>query len=186
MNTSSIGNRIKLLRKSENLTQIDFANRLLISQSYLSGIENGNETPTDKLLKLICLEFGINEIWLSDAIGEMYMNICENDKSDLLNISNEALIKIISMLSTKSNIEYGFCAHAIRLLAQILDFGENLNDSSRLLFLIKTEVFMLNFEHMLQVVLNEDEWSIINNKKNVLNDIDDIISLIHNNNPTSK
>ncbi|MFR1480925.1 MAG: helix-turn-helix domain-containing protein [Hydrogeniiclostridium mannosilyticum] len=34
-----IGNRIRLLRKAENLTQKDFSKRLLISQSYLSGLK---------------------------------------------------------------------------------------------------------------------------------------------------
>ncbi len=68
----TIGNRIKHLRKVEGLKQKEFANRLLVSQSYLSGLENNNETPTEKLIKLICYEFHINEIWLTDNIGEMY------------------------------------------------------------------------------------------------------------------
>ena len=75
-----IGNRIRLLRKAENLTQKDFSKRLLISQSYLSGLENGNEVPTSKLLKLICLEFGVNESWLVNNSGEMYDEVYENDK----------------------------------------------------------------------------------------------------------
>ena len=51
----SISDRIKTLRKSECLTQKEFAKRLLVSQSYLSGLENGNEVPTNRLIKLICL-----------------------------------------------------------------------------------------------------------------------------------
>ena len=51
---NNISDRIRVLRKSEHLTQKEFAKRLLISQSYLSGLENGNEIPTNKLLKLIC------------------------------------------------------------------------------------------------------------------------------------
>ncbi|WP_461255787.1 helix-turn-helix domain-containing protein [Treponema sp. R80B11-R83G3] len=68
---SEIGERIKILRKETGLKQGDFAKRLEISQSLLSGIENGNEPLSDRTKKIICFEFNVNENWLLNGIGGM-------------------------------------------------------------------------------------------------------------------
>ena len=102
---SSIGEPIKILRKEEDMTQREFAGRLSISQSYLSGIEKGNELPADRLLKLVCLEFGIRSEWLNNGEGEMYDTFYENNKIDLVEISNDALLDIMLLFSSKSNVE---------------------------------------------------------------------------------
>jgi len=59
-----IGSRLKQIRESKGLNQAEFANLVEISQSMLSGIETGRETLSDRYIKIICLEFGINEDWL--------------------------------------------------------------------------------------------------------------------------
>ena len=104
---NNISDRIRVLRKSEHLTQKEFAKRLLISQSYLSGLENGNEIPTNKLLKLICLEFGVSESWLLNDNGEMYTEVYE-----MISVLDRSVkwcfTQNMTLLSTKSNVEYGF------------------------------------------------------------------------------
>jgi transcriptional regulator with XRE-family HTH domain len=60
----TIGERLKRLRKELKLRQGEFARRIDLSQSMLSGIENGNEILSDRNMKLICLEFGVNLEWL--------------------------------------------------------------------------------------------------------------------------
>lgn len=65
----TINERIKLLRIDNKLTQKQFADRILVTQSYLSRIENGKETPNDKLTKLIALEFNVATGWLEKGIG---------------------------------------------------------------------------------------------------------------------
>lgn len=69
MNT--IGNRIKCIRKSENLKQLDFANRVLVSASYISKVESDKEIPSEIFTKLISLEFGISYEWLKNGEGDM-------------------------------------------------------------------------------------------------------------------
>jgi transcriptional regulator with XRE-family HTH domain len=59
-----IGKRLKRLRNEIGLKQGEFAKRIEISQGMLSGIENGNEVLSDRNMKLICLEFGVNLDWL--------------------------------------------------------------------------------------------------------------------------
>ena len=62
-----ISDRLKRVRNELGLKQGEFAKKLRISQSMLSGMENGQETISDRNLKLICLEFGVNEEWLKNG-----------------------------------------------------------------------------------------------------------------------
>lgn len=66
-----IGARIKEIRKMENLTQLDFANKLGISRGHVSNLEIGKDKPSDSLIKLICLNWGINEYWLLFGEGSI-------------------------------------------------------------------------------------------------------------------
>ena len=72
MNT--IGSRIKYLRKQIGLKQIDFANRVLVSASYISKVESDKELPSNIFTKLVALEFNISYEWLKDGIGDMQLN----------------------------------------------------------------------------------------------------------------
>lgn len=65
--------RIKELRKILKYTQQDYARELGISQSHLSGIENGKETASPTLIKLIGLKFLVNEDWLLKGEGEVFI-----------------------------------------------------------------------------------------------------------------
>lgn len=64
-----LNERIKLLRKEKGLTQKQFADRILVTQPYLSRIESGKEFPNEKLLKLIALEFNVPTDWLENGTG---------------------------------------------------------------------------------------------------------------------
>ena len=66
----TIGSRIKFIRKKENLRQIDFASRVLVSASYISKVESGKQIPSNIFVKLIALEFNISYEWLKDGKGE--------------------------------------------------------------------------------------------------------------------
>ena len=170
----SISNRIKSLRKVEGLTQKEFANRLLVSQSYLSGLENGNEIPTNKLTKLICLEFGVNESWLISGLGEMYDNVYENERSTLAEISNSALLKILSLLSTKSNVEYGYFANSINLLADLLTQGLKLGEDTKLDYFENIQNLLMDIERAIYVTNNVPEHTLENHKEGVIDDITQI------------
>jgi len=59
--------RLRIIRRELKLNQGEFAGRIKISQSMLSGIEIGRETLTDRNIRLISLEFGVNEYWLRNG-----------------------------------------------------------------------------------------------------------------------
>ena len=62
-----------MARKALNLTQIEFGDKVGISQGHLTSIESGKRTVTDKSVIAICATFGINEEWLRTGTGEMFI-----------------------------------------------------------------------------------------------------------------
>jgi transcriptional regulator with XRE-family HTH domain len=58
------GDRLKRIRKELGIKQGDFAARIGLKQGSYSDIENEKEILTDRNMKLICLEFGVNMDWL--------------------------------------------------------------------------------------------------------------------------
>ncbi|QTL97480.1 helix-turn-helix domain-containing protein [Iocasia frigidifontis] len=68
---NSIPSRIKYLRKTLELTQKEFSNRIKISRSTIGNIENGTNTISDQLIHNISKEYGIREEWIKKGKGEM-------------------------------------------------------------------------------------------------------------------
>jgi transcriptional regulator with XRE-family HTH domain len=68
---SSIGSRIEEVRRFFRLKQKDFAQKIKISRSHVSMLESGQQPPSDRVLALIVLAFGVNEHWLRTGEGDM-------------------------------------------------------------------------------------------------------------------
>jgi transcriptional regulator with XRE-family HTH domain len=64
--------RLKELRKKLGIKQGKFAERIGLKQGSYSDVENGKEVLTQRNIKLICLEFGVNEVWLLTGEGLMF------------------------------------------------------------------------------------------------------------------
>ncbi len=75
----SLGERIKKIRKDCFLTQSEFAERMLVSASYISKVEAGKENPSDIFLKLMSLEFNISLDWLKTGKGTKEITIDNYD-----------------------------------------------------------------------------------------------------------
>ncbi len=177
----TVGARIKMLRKEENLKQIEFSKRLLISQSYLSGLENGNEVPTSKLIKLIGLEFGVNLNWLLEGKGEMYDAVYENDKSYLAEISNSALLTIMNLLNTKSNVKYGFYANSLERFAAILSdytLFSKCGEDSVIAYLDAIQNFIMDLERMIFVSATAKSAELESHRAGVYKDLDKLLLLV--------
>lgn len=68
---SEICDRIKEVRKANNLTMEQFGKRIGLSKSAISLIEKGTNGTTDQTIQSICREFGISESWLRTGDGPM-------------------------------------------------------------------------------------------------------------------
>lgn len=66
----SIGLRIKELKLSIGLGQIDFANKIGIKQSPLSQMESGKIFPSIDTISNIIREFNISYSWLIDGVED--------------------------------------------------------------------------------------------------------------------
>lgn len=66
--------RIKLIRKNAGLTQQEFATRIGVSRNTIATYETSVRIPIDAIVKSLCREFDINEIWLRTGEGNMYVN----------------------------------------------------------------------------------------------------------------
>lgn len=75
----SVGSRIKELRKSQNLTQQAFADRLGIQRGIIGKYEVDVSAPSDAVISLICREFHVREAWLRDGEGEMLEQRTEDE-----------------------------------------------------------------------------------------------------------
>ena len=64
--------RIKKIIAELGLKKVDFANRLHISQPFASELCSGAKAPSDRTIKDICREFGVNEEWLRTGEGEPF------------------------------------------------------------------------------------------------------------------
>lgn len=92
-----MNDRIKEIRKSLGLTLEKFGERLGVTKTTISRIENGINNVTEQMKKSICREFNINEDWLQTGEGEMYRK-SNDDISEIIDEimkgENEFYIKI--------------------------------------------------------------------------------------------
>jgi len=65
--------RIKKIRKELDLTQQEFADRLGTARNNIAGYETGKRQPSDAVISLICVKFNVNENWLREGTGEMFI-----------------------------------------------------------------------------------------------------------------
>lgn len=72
--------RIKELRKSLNLTQMDFGARIGVTGSSITNYESGARSPGDAIILSICREFGVSEAWLRYGEGEMIAARSKNEE----------------------------------------------------------------------------------------------------------
>ena len=87
-----IGERIKEIRVSAGLNQIDFGKRLSLSQSAVANYEKNVRVPLDAVIASICKEFNVSEEWLRTGEGEPFV-----EKS-----KREQIIGYLNMLSDVS------------------------------------------------------------------------------------
>ena len=72
--------RLKQLRKTLDLTQQKFADRLGVKRNTVGQWECGINAITDQVVFSICREFDVNEEWLRTGEGEMFEQMTEQQK----------------------------------------------------------------------------------------------------------
>lgn len=95
--------RIRKIRRDLDLTQQQFADRLGVKRGAIANYEIGRNIPTDSVVSLICREFNIEEKWLRNGTGEMFVPDSNNElgalvkKYDLSNADQVLIEKYVSL-----------------------------------------------------------------------------------------
>jgi transcriptional regulator with XRE-family HTH domain len=95
--------RILALRKALHLKQGEFAARLGMKGTALSMIEVGDNSLTEKNIRLICMTFNVNEDWLRTGKGKMFVDSPYEQEflqmyRNLLPDSQQALLRLAQEL----------------------------------------------------------------------------------------
>ncbi|MCP5050359.1 MAG: helix-turn-helix transcriptional regulator [bacterium] len=77
-----LGNRIRFIRKTLRYSQLEFAAKLEISNSYLSEIESGKATPNFPVLLRMVTHYNINLRYLFFEEGDMLSNALDKGAPD--------------------------------------------------------------------------------------------------------
>jgi DNA-binding helix-turn-helix protein len=117
--TETINDRIRQVRKSLKLNQAKFGEQITLAQTYLSQIERGDREVTEKILKLVCLQFNVSEHWLRTGEGQMFeessdslvSQLCEKYKLD--NSARILLETFVSMPQAERNAVINFAQRVV-------------------------------------------------------------------------
>lgn len=75
--------RLKKLRKSLDLTQQAFADKIGMKQNTIAQYEMGRTVPSDAIIYSICREFNVNENWLRTGEGEMFLEMSRDEQIEV-------------------------------------------------------------------------------------------------------
>lgn len=88
---ATIGERVRVVRKHYNLTQVELGNVIGISGSGVASAETGKSNFTEAALKLICSTYHINYMWLTEGRGDMMQEETADDMIDRM-MAGESLL----------------------------------------------------------------------------------------------
>lgn len=122
-----MNDRLKKLRKSLDLTQQEFADRIGVKRNSLANYETGRNTPIDAIIVSICREFNVNEEWLRTGAGDMFLPVDRNtDLARLTKLllneeSNSFKNRFVSILANLTVEEWEFLERKAKELAGVDD-----------------------------------------------------------------
>lgn len=132
---STVNERFKEARKWLGFNQKDFASEIGISQTHVSGIENGKDNPSASLLKLISIKFNINEEWLTDGVGSLERGWSIATDEGILDKYNAMRVSFEQMLRERTGTELLSSIEAFSHLVSLLS-ANGLSDESRTPYLV--------------------------------------------------
>jgi transcriptional regulator with XRE-family HTH domain len=117
-----IYSRISKVRAVSKESQEKFALRLGLSRNFINQVENKKKNVSDRTILDICREYHVNEEWLRNGTGEMFLP--SDRKSDIAKLTKQLLDeeddsfknRFISMLANLSVDEWEFLERRAREL----------------------------------------------------------------------
>ncbi len=147
----NINERVREVRSALGLTQKEFGQKITLAQTYLSQIEKGDRDVTEKIRKLLCLQFNVNEEWLLTGNGSMFL---EDDNSLLSQLSIQYNLDEFSRRFIQTFIQLPASHREVikDFAASLFDDADSKNSSSNL-----EEVQKKKFMQMAEDQYNEEK-----------------------------
>jgi transcriptional regulator with XRE-family HTH domain len=101
---TSVNRRIKQIRQALKLSQVQFSRIISLSSGYLAGVEVEKRKVNNRLIKLICSSFNVNEKWLETGEGEMFRLHPDESFTKLVNLFKELDPKYQSYILKEINL----------------------------------------------------------------------------------
>lgn len=104
--------RVKQLRKTLDLTMEKFGDRLGVKKNSISQIESGKNSLTEQMIKSICREFDVDEEWLRNGTGSMFIERTRDEEiakfiGTIQSVDDDSFMKkFISMLAKLDESEW--------------------------------------------------------------------------------
>ena len=109
---ATLNERVKLLRKTLDLTMEKFGERLGVKKNSISQIESGKNSLTEQMIKSICREFDVDEEWLRNGTGSMFIERTRDEEiakfiGTIQSVDDDSFMKkFISMLAKLDESEW--------------------------------------------------------------------------------
>ena len=119
--------RLKRLRKTLDLTQQDFAYKIGSKRNTVAKYETGTNVPSTAVISSICRVFNVNEEWLRNGTGDMFMPTNRNAEiarftKQLLNEESDSFKnRFVSVLANLTVEEWEFLERKAKELCGIDD-----------------------------------------------------------------
>lgn len=122
---SELADRILAIRKDSGLSQSAFGEKLNLSQNFVWMIEKGQREPSDRTVSDICRVYGVNETWLREGAGEMYVPKTREETiaelvGSALNGSNDFKKAVIQMICSRTDQELETLEASLRAIYESL------------------------------------------------------------------
>lgn len=108
---SDLSNRISQVIDTLGLKKTVFAEKLNVSQAFVSQMCSGVKQPSDRTIADICRTFDVNEEWLRTGEGEMFVQKTRDEElaaffGDVLSGQPDFRRRFISVLSRLNEDEW--------------------------------------------------------------------------------
>lgn len=179
----TLGERIKFVRKNNNLNQITFAKKLGISQTHVSKIEKDVENPSTTLLLFISYMFSVNIEWLKEEKGKPFESSLDSiQRFDLIRHKLEVPIKYMGY---DCFLEYTSCFSAYQILMSLPDSlnVDQLKDYYEIIHNLMRNIAVtgIHYKTNKNMSLDEEEQWISLCLTRIQNDITDFINELKKN-----
>jgi DNA-binding XRE family transcriptional regulator len=100
----SVNQRIKYVRETLKLSQVQFSRIISLSSGYLAGVEVEKCKVNDRIIKLICSSFNVNAEWLKTGKGAMFDKNPDAEFTKLVSLYRELDPKFREYILTQINL----------------------------------------------------------------------------------